>query len=596
MTRRPRRLSLASLGATGVLVASLSGATLAQSPSAPAATPYPDPVEQPPAPTADINEYPNYGGAVDCEAGTFNGRPYAGEIKRISAPDAQTVVFELCRTDTAFLQKAAFIVFGINDSETIAQNQGGGELLATMNGTGPYKLDEWRRGDSLLFSANESYWGEGFPMAANGVLRWATDSATRLTELQAGTVNGITNVGPTDYETVSSSDTMDLVPNPEGEALNTLYIGMNHNFAPWDNPLVRQAIGIGIDRQRLVDNFYPPGSEVATHFTPCAIEFACVGNAWPDYDPERARELLAEAGFPDGLDTTIQYRNVARGYLPLPPDVATDVAAQLAEIGIRATPEEQESGTFIGNANAGALDGLFLLGWGADYPEITNFMDYHFGVGGTSAFGEPYPEIYEHLSVGNSTSDPEIREGAYTEANNAIIEQVPMVPAVHGGFANAFTKATQGQQTGPLSNEYLWAMAPAEGDQVVFMQNAEPISVYCADETDGESLRACLQSMEALYGYAVNGSAVEPKLATGCEPNEDATVWTCALREGVTFHNGATFEAQDVVLSYAVQWDALHPWHTGNTGAFEYLPGLWGGFLNPPGPCGLPNTDPCPTG
>ena len=60
--------------------------------------------------------------------------------------------------------------------------------------------------------------------------------------------------------------------------------------------------------------------------------------------------------------------------------------------------------------------------------------------------------------------------------------------------------------------------------------------------------------------------------------------WTFSIREGVTFHDGSTFEAEDVITSYAVQWDAEHELHLGNTGAFEYWPGLWGGFLNPPPP------------
>ena len=58
--------------------------------------------------------------------------------------------------------------------------------------------------------------------------------------------------------------------------------------------------------------------------------------------------------------------------------------------------------------------------------------------------------------------------------------------------------------------------------------------------------------------------------------------WTCTLREGVTFHDGAALDANDVVVSYAAQWDTQHPLHVGRSGAFEYFPGLWGGFLNPP--------------
>jgi ABC-type transport system substrate-binding protein len=123
-------------------------------------------------------------------------------------------------------------------------------------------------------------------------------------------------------------------------------------------------------------------------------------------------------------------------------------------------------------------------------------------------------------------------------------------------------------------------MTPPEGDQIVFMQNAEPGTVYCSDETDGEALRACEQVMEGLYGYVTNGSEVEPALAESCEPNEEGTMWTCTLKQGVTFHDGATFEAQDVITSFAAQWDAAHPLHVGSTSQFEYW-GLWGGFLHP---------------
>jgi peptide/nickel transport system substrate-binding protein len=533
------------------------------------------------APTG--NQYPTEG-EVTCASGDtpgeYNGVQYNGSIRLIEATDDQTVVFHLCAPDVAFLQKLAFIVFGINDSEWLEQHGGTGDLLSTINGTGPLRLDEWRRGDSLLFSAFEGYWGDQ-PLVPNAVLRWATESATRLTEIQAGPVHGITNVGPGDFDTVRNDPNLELVTPPE-DPLNIMYVGMNRNFEPWSDINVRRAVGLAIDRQRVIDNFYPEGSEVASHFTPCALEFACEGDAWPDYDPAEATRLISEATGGAGIDTVINFRVVDRGYLPLPREVATDIAAQLAEVGIRAAVEEQESGTFIGNSNAGALEGLFLLGWGADYPEVTNFLDFHFGPGCTSGFGPCYPEIAGPLARGNSTADPAVRQQAYEEANNAIRDLVPMVPVAHGGFALAYQQGVQGAQAGQLSNEYLWAMAPPDGDQIVFMQNAEPISVYCADETDGESLRACIQSMEGLYGFGVNSTDVVPKLATSCDPNEDATVWTCQLRPGVTFHNGATFEAQDVLLSLAVQWDAAHPLHTGNTGAFEYWPGLWGDFLNAP--------------
>jgi ABC-type transport system substrate-binding protein len=571
------------------------GTPVATTPGGPTATPaptaYPDPNEQASDPSTISDLYPNYGGEVDCDNGTFNGRPYGGLIKSISAPDPMTVVFSLCGPDAAFLSKVAFSVFAINDSEYLIAHTAAGDIKDGMNGTGPFKLDEWRRGDSVLYSRFDGYHGEA-AATANGVLRWTDQSATKIQELQAGTVHGVTAIAPSDFDVVRNDPNLQLL---EGAGLNTLYLGFNHDYAPWDNDLVRQALKYGINRQRIVDNFLPAGSEVASHFTPCGIPFGCTGDEWPDYDPDMARQLLADAGFPDGFTTTLAWRNPpARIYMPLPDETATDIQAQLAEIGITVTLDKQESGTFIGNSNAGTLEGLFLLGWGADYPDVTNFLDFHFGQGCTSAFGECYPEIVEPLNAGHSTSDEAAREAAYTAANNAILEQVPMVPISHAGFANAYLAGVENAQVSPLSNELLFRMVPPDGDQIVFMQNAQPIGLYCADETDGESLRACEQSMEGLYGFALNGTDPEPVLATGCDANADLTEWTCHLKQGVTFHNGATFEAVDVIVSFAAQWDALSALHVGNTGNFEYFAPLWGGFLNPPGPCGLPNTAACP--
>ena len=590
--RLPR---LATLFASAAIVAAACTPAASTAPSG-AATQRPAATSGASAGAAGL-KYPE-SGEVTCgtggSAGSFNNLEYTGNLKSIEAPDDKTVVFNLCNPDVAFLQKIAFAVFGINDSGWIETHAADGSIKDLLNGTGPYKLDEWRKGDSLIYSAFENYWDkDNYPLVPKAVLRWATESGARLQALQQGNnTTGITLVGPDDFDIIANDPNLLLAPAPEGQALNTLYVGFNHDIEPWDDPNVRKAVALAINRQEIVDNFYPAGSEVATHFTPCAIEFACEGDPWfesgTDADIAEAQQLLTDAGFPNGIETSIQYRNVFRGYLPNPPAVAQNLQEQLADIGITADVEEQDSATFIANANGGKLEGLFLLGWGADYPEVTNFMDYHFGAGATAAFGKPYPELATPLGQGNSTTDAAARTTAYTAANNALQEVIPMVPIAHGQYANAYLAGTEGAQVSAISTEVMWAMKPpatsADPNTVVLTQSAEPIGLYCADETDGESLRACEQAMEGLYGYEVNGTEVKPVLATGCEANDDGTVWTCALREGVTFHDGSTFEAEDVVLSFAVQWDNAHPLHKGNTGIFEYWAGLWGGNLNPPPP------------
>lgn len=512
--------------------------------------------------------------AADCES--------TGIIKSVVATDEHTVTFTLCQSDPAFLSKIAFSPFAIYPEEWIERTLGEetrtSEGLEKPVGTGPYMVSEWKRGDSVNFTAFPEYWGEQ-PIAKTLVLRWQSEAAARLLELQSGTVDGIDNLGPSDFDVVRADANLTLV---EREALNIFYIGMTNTFAPWDNVKVRQAIAYGIDRQRIVDNFYPAGSETASHFTPCAIPNGCVGDAWYEFDAAKGRELLAEAGFPDGFATKIYYRDVVRGYLPQVPNVAQDVQAQLKEnLNIDAEIVVMESGAFIEASNTGQLDGLYFLGWGADYPHITNFLDFHFGATNPQ-FGAALPEIYEKLEEASKIADPKVAEPLYVEANNAIRELVPMVAVAHGGSGTAYRNDVTVPQASPLTNEQFAVSDPGGRDVFVFMQNAEPISLFCADETDGESLRACDQVMEALYGYEVNGTAVVPMLAEVCAPNEDLSVWTCTLRQGVKFHDGTTFDANDVVTTFTMGLDVTSPLHKGNTNVWDYYGYLWGLMNEPP--------------
>jgi ABC-type transport system substrate-binding protein len=529
------------------------------------------PMEEPTeAPMEEMAFEPMVVSAENCD--------YGGLIKEIAALDELTVQFTMCASDPAFPSKVAFTAFAIQPKEYLEATGGSGDLLEMPIGTGPYMVDNWARGEEIVFKRFDDFWGDP-AKTETLVFRWSTEGAARLLELQSGTVDGIDNPSPDDFTTISEDAALQLINRP---ALNIFYVGMNNTFAPFDNEMVRQAIAMGIDRQRIVDNFYPAGSEVASHFTPCSIPNGCVGDEWYTFDAQAARDMLAAAGFPDGFSTVINYRDVVRGYLPEPALVAQDIQAQLKEnLNIDATIEVMESGTFLAAADAGELQGLHLLGWGADYPDMTNFLDFHFGAGASSQFGDKFDDITAALAAGAALADDASREPFYVEANNAIRQHVPMIPVAHGGSATAFQAGVTGAHASPLGNEYFAVMDPGK-DTFVWMQNAEPISLFCGDETDGESLRACEQVTQALLSYEIGGTAVEPGLATSCTANEDLTVWTCALREGVLFHDGSKFDANDVVASWAMQWDYSNPLHVGNTGAFTYFSALWGGFLNAP--------------
>lgn len=547
----------------------LSACAPAPTGSQPAAAPTKSEAAAAPAPAADF--MPMSHEAPDCN--------YGGEMKKIEAVDALTVKFTLCAPDPAFLSKVAFVSNNIQDADYLEQTKGGGDLVEKPNGTGPYMLSEWRRGDQVILKRFDDYWGDK-AIAPNLIVRWSTESAQRLVELQAGTVDGISGVGADDFEKVKDDPNLQLL---ELASSNVLYLGMNNTYAPFDNEKVRQAFAMGIDRDRLVKNFYPPASSVAKEFMPPSI-FGYTGEVeWYKYDPAQAKKMLEEAGVTLPFKTKLAFRDVVRGYLPTPSTIAQDIQAQLKDIGVEAEIEVMESGAFLDAAAAGKLDGLFLLGWGADYPDATNFLDVHFGPGASKSFGNGFQDIWDVLKQAGTTSDQNARLPLYKQANELIKQHVPMVPIAHGGNANAFKADVKGVYDPQAGAMHFALVDPGGRDTVVWMQNAEPISMYCGDETDGETLNVCEQYGESLMAYKPAGNgAVIPSLAAEYSSNADLTEWTFKLREGVKFHNGATLDANDVVLSYAMQWDATHPLHKGRTGEFTYFSSLFGPLLNAP--------------
>ncbi len=151
----------------------------------------------------------------------------------------------------------------------------------------------------------------------------------------------------------------------------------------------------------------------------------------------------------------------------------------------------------------------------------------------------------------------------------------------HGGSATAFQAVCEGAHSSPLTREKM-SVIYCGSDTLVFMQNAEPISLYCADETDGETFRACEQINEALLSYEVGTTDVESALAERFEANADLTEWTFYLRPGVKFHDGSDLDAEDVVTSWVAQWDAASPLHTGRVGDFTYFQAYFAQFKNAP--------------
>jgi peptide/nickel transport system substrate-binding protein len=503
---------------------------------------------------------------------------YGGEFKSIEAVDESTVKFTLCYPDPAFPSKVAFSVFGIQDKDYLDANKGDSVVLGEKaNGTGAYKLVEWKKGDSIIYEANPDYWGTKAKVK-NLVFKWSDQSAQRFLELNSGTVDGIDNPAPEDIETLKGDSNFTVY---DRTALNIFYVGFNVNLKPFDNEKVRQAFAQAIDRQRIVDEYYPAGSTVAQNFVPDLFNPGFSKDIkWYDYNKDTAKKMLEDAKFDFNQEITLAFRNVVRGYLPSPDKVAQEIQGQLAEIGVKIKLKEMESATFIDDTSAGK-EPFYLLGWGADYPDSTNFYDYHFANDNNKQFGKLFPDIVEPIKKAGQLSDAAERQKLYDKVNELLKVHVPMIPVAHGGSATVFKADVKNAHASPLTNE-IFAVMDNGKDQLVWMQNGEPAALWCSDETDGETLRGCEAMFESLLAYKVGGVEVEPSLAEKYTVNKDATEYVFNLRKGVKFHNGATLDANDVVASFAAQWDAASPNHKGRTGTFEYFGSFFGSFLNAP--------------
>lgn len=577
---------LAALGIALLIVVACAPA--AAPPQAPAPTGAPAPTNAPPptnapapttaaaateaatsAPPASLLKF----SAPDCKYTDKQGN--LAEFKSIEATDANTVVFSLCHPDPDFLQKVAFGAWGITPQAYLEQTAGDTTKIGDKPiGTGPYILQEWQHGDHITFAVNPNYWGDA-PKNKTTVLKWSAEASQRLIELQSGQADGIDNVAPEDIATVAKDSSLSLVNRIP---LEVVYLGMNNQFPPFDNEKVRQAVAMAVDKKRITDNFYPAGTTIADQFlTPEIKPGYSEGLAPTPFDVAAAKKLLVGTPCENGCDVKLSFRPVVRPYLPSPDKVATDLQAQLKEIGMNVTLESIESATFIAQSSSGKL-ALYLLGWIDDYPGATDIVDFHFG-SANKQFGTPFPDITAELQAAASTADPAVRQQHYDKVNQLLQQHVPMVAINHATSACAYKASVKGQQCSPLTDEYFQYIDNGS-DQVVWVQNGEPASLWCADEEDGETFRACIQVYDSLYNYEQNGTDPVPALATSYEANADATVWTFHLRPNVKFSDGSAFSANDVVASFDAWWDAKSPNHKGHVGNWTYFGTFFGAQLN----------------
>lgn len=351
-------------------------------------------------------------------------------IEEANVIDEYTIEIKLAQPSAVLLAKLSLgFVFGMN-SPTAVMEQGDtyGTPAGGAVGTGPFKFVEWIPDDRIVLERNEDWWGEG-PYLSRLIFRSIPDNSARFAELQAGTIHQANTVAQTDLPAADADPniTVNILP-----ATSTGYIAFQQCTEPFDKLEVRQAIAHAVNWQALIDPFYGKYGQLAGSFQPPAILGSNPDIQPYEYDPDRAMELLAQAGLPDGFETDFWYIPVVRGYFPDSKAIAEAIAADLARVGIRVNLMTEDWGAYLEHRNEGAFP-MWMLGWGSDNGDPDNYLGWHF----SHPVGEPKAEdcygndrVAELLVEGRVVADPDERELIYQEAEQLIHEDVARIPVV----------------------------------------------------------------------------------------------------------------------------------------------------------------------
>ncbi len=361
-------------------------------------------------------------GSVNAQKGLFEG------IESVEAVDPLTVRVTLAEPDGSFPFKMAWGDAVIVAPESIDA------IKSNPVGTGAFRFEDWAQGDSIEIARNEDYWGE--PAALErATFKFISDPSAAFAAMMAGDLDAFLGFPAPENLAQFEADPRFTVQvgTSEGEAI----LAMNQRRGPFSDPRVREAVARAIDRQAIIDGaMYGYGTPIGTHFAPHHPAYLDLTDI-SAHDPERSRALLAEAGLPDGFETTLK--------LP-PPSYARRggeiVAAQLRAVGIEARIETIEWAQWLEEVFTGDDYDLTIVAH-------TEPMDIGIYADPDYYFGYDSPEMQALMERLDATSDEAERTAILQDAQariaedfvNAYLFQLPSLNVVRRGVEGIWPDA-----------------------------------------------------------------------------------------------------------------------------------------------------------
>jgi peptide/nickel transport system substrate-binding protein len=341
--------------------------------------------------------------------------PNLQNIREMDAPDDFSVVLTLKKSDANAMED---INGRVIMKQAAAEKMG--EADSSPIGTGPFKFVSWERSGQFVLRRNENYWGQ--PAKIEEVIyKSIQEDAARIAALEAGQADIISNIPPHEVARLKANPRLRVQPV---QGLRPIFLVLSPAYKPLENVKVRRAITHAIDRDRIIKhilegNAYPLSGLLSPQvfgYDPGAKALA--------YDPPKAKQLLNEAGFPNGFE--IEYYSPTGRY-PKDREVALVIVEQLSKVGIKAILKTPEWSIFNTDYKNGKYP-MYLTGRGSLIDADTLFHQY-FRTGTTKrVLGYSNPKLDEILDQEQQTFDVKKREKLLIEAHRIILEDAPAIP------------------------------------------------------------------------------------------------------------------------------------------------------------------------
>jgi peptide/nickel transport system substrate-binding protein len=376
--------------------------------------------------------------------------PYTVEVRIPKAASPQS-----------FLSILTFTIGGIVDSEEVQKNARGGDLgkdFLTNNsaGSGPYRLVRWDRGNQVILEANPN--ARIKPKISRVVLRYIQEPAVLRTALESGEIDIAEGLTPEGLKAIAANPRFNVV---RAETLRLQYLGMNMKAgSPFANPKVREAVRYAVNQDELVQGLLQGNAVKIQTFIPKGL--LGYNPAAPyRYDPERARRLLAEAGYPQGLEfELLTSTGICGGGVPCP-DVAAKLQADMARAGLRARIRAIANAEVLATYRAQNHQ-MVLVGWSPDFPDpdgnATPWTDYS---ARSLAWRNSYnDEVAAKLARQAALeADPEKRKALYKVLTEKVLREGPYVVLYQPSLPIGLSAKVEGFLKNPMMSAPLWQVS-----------------------------------------------------------------------------------------------------------------------------------------